>query len=105
VDAAADKKGGNVVLLDLRKLSSVADYFIVCTGSVDRQLDSISDNIQEVLRNEYHVKARHIEGTGESGWVLLDYIDFVVHVFTPTMRAYYSLEGLWASAPVLLRMQ
>lgn len=93
------------MLLDLRKLSSVTDYFIICSGTVDRQLDAIADHVQEVLRNEYQVKARHIEGKGDTGWVLLDYMDFVVHVFTPSMRAYYSLEGLWASAPVLLRMQ
>ena len=105
VDAAADKKAENVILLDLRKLSSVTDYFVICSGTVDRQLEAIADNVQEVLRREFHMKPRHVEGNGDAGWVLIDYIDVIVHVFTPSLRAYYNLEGLWASAPVLLRMQ
>jgi len=105
VAAAADKKAANIVLLDLRKLSSVADYFVVCTGAVDRQLDAIADNIREVFKKNHQVMPRHVEGTGESGWVLLDYGDVVVHVFLPTLRAYYNLETLWTGATVLLRMQ
>jgi ribosome-associated protein len=105
VDAAGDKKGENVVLLDLRKLSSVTDYFVICSGAVDRQLEAISNNVQDVLRKECKLKARHVEGNGDSGWVLIDYVDVVIHIFTPTLRSYYNLEGLWASAPVLLRMQ
>ncbi len=105
VDAAADKKAENVVLLDLRRVSSVTDYFVICSGAVDRQLDGISANVQDVMRKEYKLKARHVEGNGETGWVLIDYIDVVIHIFTPTVRAYYNLEGLWSAAPVLLRMQ
>jgi len=105
VDAAADKKGENIVLLDLRKLSSVTDYFVIVSGAVDRQLEAIADNVREALIKEYKVKPRHIEGSGDSGWMLLDYVDVVVHVFTPSLRTYYNLEGLWASSPVLLRMQ
>jgi ribosome-associated protein len=105
VAAAADKKGDNIVLLDLRQLSSVTDYFVICTGSVDRQLDAIADNIMQVVKKNHQLNARHVEGKGDSGWVLLDYVDVIVHVFTPTLRAYYNLESLWVNAPVMLRIQ
>ena len=105
VDAAADKKAENIILLDLRKLSSVADYFVICSGVVDRQLEAIAGHVQEVLRSEYGQKPRHVEGNGDAGWVLVDYVDVVVHVFTPSLRTYYNLEGLWMPAPVLLRIQ
>ena len=105
VAAAADKKADNLVLLDLRKLSSVTDYFVICSGSVDRQLEAISANILDVVKTKHHINARHIEGSGETGWVLLDYVDVVIHIFTPSLRSYYNLESLWANAPVLLRMQ
>lgn len=105
VAAAADKKGDNIVLLDLRNLSSVADYFVIATGNVDRQLEAIADNIVEVLKRSQRVSPRRVEGTGQSGWVLIDYGDVVVHLFTPTLRAFYNLESLWSAATVLLRMQ
>ena len=105
VAAAADKKGENIVLLDLRKLSSVTDYFVICSGAVDRQLEAITDNILDVLKSKHNISARHVEGNGETGWVLIDYVDVVIHVFTPSLRTYYNLEGLWANAPVMLRMQ
>jgi ribosome-associated protein len=105
VAAAADKKASDIVLLDLRKVSSVADYFVVCSGSVDRQLDAIADNIRAVFKTNHQISPRHVEGAAQNGWVLLDYGDLVIHVFVPTLRAYYNLEGLWAGATVLLRMQ
>ncbi len=105
VAAAADKKGENIVLLDLRKLSSVTDYFVICSGAVDRQLEAIADNIVDVLKGKHNIPPRHVEGSGETGWVLIDYVDVVIHVFTPSLRNYYSLEALWANAPVMLRMQ
>lgn len=105
VAAAADKKGENIVLLDLRKLSSVTDYFVICSGAVDRQLEAIADNILDVIKGNHKIPPRHVEGNGETGWVLVDYVDVVVHIFTPTLRSYYNLEGLWSNAPVLLRMQ
>lgn len=105
VEAAADKKAENIILLDVRKLSSIADYFVICSGVVDRQLEAIAEHVQVVLRNEFMCKPRHIEGDGDAGWVLVDYVDVIIHVFTPSLRSYYNLEGLWASAPVLLRMQ
>jgi ribosome-associated protein len=105
VAAAADKKSENIVLLDLRKLSSVTDYFVICSGAVDRQLEAIAENIVDVLKSKHNISARHVEGNGETGWILIDYVDVVVHIFTPSLRSYYNLEALWANAPVLLRMQ
>jgi ribosome-associated protein len=105
VAAAADKKGENIVLLDLRKLSSVTDYFVICSGAVDRQLEAIADNVVAVLKGKHNLPARHVEGSGETGWILIDYVDVVIHVFTPSLRNYYNLEALWANAPVMLRMQ
>lgn len=105
VAAAADKKGADIVLLDLRLVSNVADYFVICTGTVDRQLDAIAGNIQDVLKKNHARNARRVEGQGDTGWILLDYGDLVVHLFVPSLRKFYDLEDLWSNAPVLLRMQ
>lgn len=105
VSAAEDKKAEDIVLLDLRNISGVADYFVICSGNVSRQIDAIADNIQEMLKAEDKTIKRRVEGPGDSGWVLLDYSDLVVHIFTPARRAFYNLEGLWKAAPVLLRVQ
>lgn len=105
VDAAADKKADNVLLLDLRGLSSVADYFVVCSGASERQLKAIADGINERVRADMQVTVYKTEGLSGGGWVLVDYGDVIAHIFAPSMRAYYNLEALWAKAPVLLRMQ
>lgn len=104
VAAAADKKAENVLLLDLRGLSSMADYFVVCSGVSERQLRAIADSIDEQVNNEFGITPHHVEGLN-GGWILVDYGDVVTHIFAPSLRAYYNLEGLWAKAPVLLRMQ
>ena len=105
VTAAADKKAENVLLLDLREISTVADYFVVCSGASERQLRAIADSIDEQIHQQMHQRPHHIEGMSGGGWVLLDYGDVIVHVFAPSVRSYYNLEGLWNKAPVLLRMQ
>ena len=105
VDAAADKKAEHILLLDLRGLSLVADYFVICSAATDRQLRAIADNIDDVLRVEYGTRPHHIEGADTGGWVLMDYGDLIIHAFTPSQRMHYNLEELWAQAPVLLRMQ
>lgn len=105
VSAAADKKAENIVLLDLRGLSSVADYFVVCSGNSERQLRAIADGVDEGLQKAMNMQPRHLEGLSGGGWVLVDYGDVIVHIFSPSLRAYYNLEALWAKAPVLLRMQ
>ncbi len=105
VDAAAEKKADDTVLLDLRTLSTVADYFVICSGGSERQLKAIADGIEESLGRSAHIKPKAVIGTSGGGWVLMDYIDVVVHIFLPSQRAYYSLEALWQQAPVLLRVQ
>jgi ribosome-associated protein len=105
VSAAADKKADNILLIDLRGLSSIADYFVVCSGASERQLRAIADSVAERVRMEFNFAAHHTEGLSGGGWILVDYGDVVVHIFSPSLRAYYNLEALWAKAPVLLRMQ
>ena len=104
VDAIAEKQGENVVLLDLRAHSTIADYFILCSGRSDRQLKAIIEGMGEHTRRNLDVAPRRVEGDPGSGWVLVDYGDIITHVFTPHTRAFYNLEALWKEAPVLMRM-
>jgi ribosome-associated protein len=104
VAAAADKKAENILLLDLRGLSTMADYFIVCSGASERQLKAIVGSIDDQVHKDFDTAPHHVEGLN-GGWILVDYGDVVAHVFAPSLRSYYNLEGLWSRAPVLLRMQ
>ena len=97
IDAAQDRKAGDVVVLDLRPAEGFTDYFVIMTGQNTRQIQAISDAIQESL-NSKGVKPTHIEGGDHAGWILLDYFDFIVHIFSPESRAFYALERLWGSA-------
>lgn len=105
VDAIEDKQGEAIVLLDIRQLSPHVDYFIVCSGSSDRQLKAIVDGIGETTLKKHQRKPRRTEGTPESGWVLLDFVDIVVHVFSHSLRQYYRLEEVWQGAPVVVKIQ
>ena len=96
--ACADRKGVDGVVLDLRKLSDAADYFIVVSGTSDTHVRAIAEHVVEALQ-ERGVRAHHIEGLASGRWVLLDFVDLVVHVFHPTLREFYQLEGLWGDAP------
>lgn len=98
VGAALDKKAEDVEVLDLTTLGSITDYFIVCSGRSTRQTQAIADAIQGLLRAE-KVRPGHIEGYDTGDWILMDYVDFVVHVFTDEKRGYYQLEKLWSDAP------
>ena len=104
VDAAADKKADDIILLDLRETSPVADFFVVCSGSNERQIAAIADNIQDKLREQHGSKPYRVEGGGSSGWLLLDYGDVIAHLFTEEMRRYYNLEELWNKANVVLKV-
>jgi ribosome-associated protein len=95
--AALDKKAFQVVVLDLSTLTSFTDSFVICSGAHDRQLGAIADEIGRRLRAAGR-RPLHVEGAGQSEWVLLDYGDFVVHLFTEEKRKYYSLEALWGDA-------
>lgn len=91
-------------MLDLRPVSLLADYFVICSGNSDRQIRAIRDDIIEETRKEGHRRLRQ-EGQSASGWVLLDYGDVVVHIFAPAERDYYRLEELWADAAPVVRVQ
>ena len=97
-EAAADKKARDIVLIDMRELVAYTDYMIVCTGSTPRQTKAISDEIRKQLK-EQGVPPRKIEGEREAEWILMDYLDIVVHVFTPQAREFYRLDRLWGEAP------
>ena len=99
-DAAADKKAEDIEALDLRELSGITDYFLICHGNSHRQIHAIVEEIDKRLR-AVRVRPSHVEGGREDEWVLVDYIDFVVHVFSGERRAFYALEKLWADAPRL----
>lgn len=104
VNAAVDKKASDIVMLDLRPVALIADYFILCDGQSTRQLRAISDGILEELR-ELGERPLHVEGTPDSGWMLLDFGTVIAHVFSPELRSYYSLESLWKEAPMVVRIQ
>jgi ribosome-associated protein len=96
-----EKKGLNVVKIDLRKLESrIADYFIICHGSSKTQVDSISYSVGETARKDSGEKPLHVEGLENSFWVLMDFGDVVVHIFQEEYRNFYSLESLWADADI-----
>ena len=97
-EAAHNKKATDVIILTLKDLTSVTDYFVICTGEVDAHVKAIADEIRRALKHE--IKPWHIEGYQHLQWVLMDYVDFVVHVFQKDTREYYNIERLWADAPV-----
>ena len=96
LDLAIDKKAGRIVIFDVRGLSSLTDFFMVCHGNSEAQVKAIVDNIRKGTEN----KPRHLEGYENQNWILLDYFDIVVHVFKKDERDYYDLERLWADAPI-----
>jgi len=98
-ELALERKAGDVVALDLRGISSATDFFVIATGSSDIQVKAIADRVSEGLREEISEKPQHVEGLETARWVLLDYIDFVVHVFHPQAREFYQIETLWGDAP------
>lgn len=98
---ADNKKAEKVLVLDVRKLSTVTDYFVICSGTSEPHLRAIRDEISERLRDDHGVRPRAIDGTLPAGWVVLDYFDVIVHVMRPDQRERYDLEGLWGDAPRL----
>ncbi|MFT5142458.1 MAG: ribosome-associated protein [Rhodothermales bacterium] len=99
VDAALDKKGLDVLVMDMDGVSGVADMFVVCTGESELQVKAIADEVVESIREKYGEKPWHREGLEHKQWILLDYVDLVVHVFNRELRDFYSLERLWGDAP------
>ena len=98
VKAALDRKAADVVVLDLRNAGGFTDYFVICTGANPRQIQAIADAVEDTLRTSYGERPALVEGVEKSEWVLLDYFNFVVHVFSRECRSFYGLERLWGSA-------
>ena len=96
---ALDKKAQDVLSLDLRGLSGFTDAFVVCSGTSDRQAKAIHDAIHFGLKKDHGLLPRRVEGVAEARWILMDYLDVVVHVFTPEARDFYRLEVLWGDVP------
>jgi ribosome-associated protein len=96
---AADVKAISLIELDLRGVIGYADYFVICTGNTDRQTKAIHDRIHERMKKDHGILPRRVEGLSEARWILMDYLDVIVHVFTPDAREFYRLEQLWGEAP------
>jgi ribosome-associated protein len=101
VEYAEDRKAVEIVQLDLRGMIGYTDYFVICSGRTERQTKAIHDAIHEGLKSEHGRRPRRVEGLPGARWILMDYLDVVVHVFVPDTREYYRLEQLWGEAPVL----
>ena len=104
MEAIADKKGADIVLLDIRPVSLLADYFVIASGGTERQIQAIIDAVLDRL-DEAKVAPLRVEGIPASGWVILDYGSVVVHLFAPDVRDYYQLERLWSRATLVVRIQ
>jgi ribosome-associated protein len=104
VDAITDKKGEDVLLLDIREISILADYFVIGSAASERQTRAIVSGVKQEVREALDVTPLRVEGEAATGWVLMDYGAVVVHMFSPEMRAYYDLEGLWRDARIVVRM-
>lgn len=106
VDVVENKKAENIMLLDLRPKGVIADFFVLCNGNSDRQLKGLVENVREAIKEWCQKLPYSVEGAPESGWILMDYGDVIVHLFLEEKRHYYDLEGLWrAESSILLSIQ
>ncbi len=104
VNTLEDKKGENIILMDIRELAAFADYFVICSGTSDRMLQALADAVREHVHQAYGLATR-TEGRAQDGWMLVDLGDVIVHLFSPDRRNYYRLEELWSRGKILLRLQ
>ncbi len=104
IDIASDKKASDVLLLDIQGLTTIADYFVICSGNNSRQIQAIADTLVEDLEKQ-GAKLFYREGVADTGWVLLDFGDIIIHVFGPKEREYYRLERLWSDAKTVVYLQ
>lgn len=105
VFAIEDRKGESIVMIDLREITPIADYFVIATADNERQMRALARMVEQQVLEQHSLKPLHTEGSPESGWVLLDYSWVMVHLFSRTQRDFYRLEELWDDAPVVLRVQ
>lgn len=103
-DIASDKKASDVLLLDIRDVTTIADYFVICSGNNPRQIQAIADALGEELKKQ-GATVLYREGVAETGWVLIDFGDLIVHIFGPKEREYYRLERLWSEAKTVVYLQ
>ncbi|MFW6022329.1 MAG: ribosome silencing factor [Halanaerobiaceae bacterium] len=101
-DAADDKKASDIEILDVRELTVISDYFVICTGNSETQVKAIANGVENTL-SEKDIEPRKVAGKQESRWILIDYADVIVHIFHKDEREYYELERLWADAENILR--
>ena len=99
--AASAKKAEQITILDVSELLVITDHFLICSGNTERQVSTISDEVEKRMREQHRIKPYRREGEREARWVVLDYLDFVVHVFHKEERDYYDLERLWSDAPTV----
>jgi len=104
VNALEEKKGENIILLDIQKVASFTDFFVICSGTSDRMLDALATGVLEKVRQTHHIKGRK-EGAGVAGWEVIDFGSVMVHLFAPEQRNFYKLEELWNEGKVLVRLQ
>jgi ribosome-associated protein len=104
VRALEEKKGEDIIVLDINEISLLADYFVICSGTSPRMIDALSEAVVDEVKEKHSLRPR-IEGTSHGGWILADYGDVILHLFSPDRREYYALENLWQDARVVLHMQ
>jgi ribosome-associated protein len=104
VDVLADKLGEDILLLDIREVSILADYFVIGSATSERQTKAIVEGVTQETKRAWDLRPLHIEGEASGGWVLLDYGSVVVHLFAPEARAYYDLDGLWRDGRTVVRL-
>jgi ribosome-associated protein len=104
VDALEEKKGEDILLLDLAEVASFTSMFVICSGGSERTLKALSSEVRRVVSEKYALRASQVEGDSASGWMLLDYGGVILHLFSPELRDYYALEQLWADGRVVLHM-
>ena len=100
-----EKKGEDVLIMDLTRVADFTDYFVICTGGSIRTINSLKQEIQTNVKQSYERTAMNVEGDAASGWILMDYGDVIVHIFTKPMREFYQLEEFWSEAKIILHLR
>jgi ribosome-associated protein len=104
IDILEDKKAEDIILMDIQGLAPFADYFVLCSGTSERMLQALADAAVEVVHQQYQLPAR-VEGLPQDGWILVDFGDVILHLFSPERRNYYRLEELWVQGKILVHLQ